>query len=605
MLARYVQRLPSSPTSPTAPAATATAKPISPPHLLAHATEYLDKASPDSLQPPVIPDRPVHRERRKRNEREMLAGPSNSGVEPPSLTGTGSGIRFDAEAEAGRKVKRVKLERSPSSPAIAALDARDEPRATELIGVLERLFEDSLPIQETGHMSPTISGGTNEAYLGHLLENDDLSGGWTFLNLVCTMAQIHRFNVTIPFVRSAVHYLSHNLELSSDGTKIRWIGPRPHNASPTLRSVPEKVASPPISRSSSSSRSVSTLGDQNTSSSEGIARGFDSNGTSTEASTAATSVAPHPSEILHKATRLVPSHLHVPATAPATTLEGSSADVSAAAVTSSDEDKKAPAVTHSTWAHRFIPCPYRSQGGQARTRSPDDDEADKDGSLASPAVGTIVFYSDVGYCSDFSKTAVLPQKNVPRSMPFVPLGLQPLVEVDEPEVSPFGSPLSSLESVDDLAIIYGAEGILSSSPLESNSPATIACSLPDSGLDLFRTTKGMSHSIATDLFTLLVRTRWNPLPPLSPETFATKRSNASGFKSEDLAAFPTKQLRFKHETVSATTIYHESRIIPRRPIFLQTLSSDEDSLTATTSSRSSSPNEVSHPPLSWLQGDSC
>lgn len=602
MLARYVQRLPTSPNSSSTPTSIlAPLKTTSPPYLLAHAAGSPPTLSLDSLEPPVIPDRPVHRERRKRNEREMLAGPSNSGVEPPSLTGTGSGIRFDLGAETGRKTKRIKLERSPSSPAIAPIDSKDESRARDLIRVLEKLFEDSLvvPMAETkmekGQMSPT--SGTNEEYLGHLLENDDLSGGWTYLNLVCTMAQVHRFNVTIPFIRSAVHSLSDHLELSSDGTKIRWIGPLPHHLATSQRPAPEAAASPAPSRASSSSRSVSTLGNQDTSSSEGAARGFDSNGTSTEASTAATSIAPHPSEILHKA-RPAPSNLRIPSTAPATTLDESSGDLSAAAITSSDEEKVEPASAQAPWAHQFVPCPYRSQGGQMATRTPTSEDSstasgEKEGTFGTPAVGTIIFYSEAGFCSDFSKTAVLPHKNLPRSIPLSPLGDQQSEAEREGEgdtgftaAEPF---LDSLKPVDDLAVFYGAEGT-STSLSDPNSPTSKARAMPDSALDIFRTTTGMSSSVTTDLFTLLVKSRWTSLPPLSPVGVVAP---SSAFNAGDLAAFPVKQPRVKLETVAATTIYHETRIIPRRPIFLQTLSSDDDSLTQTTSSRSSSPNEVS------------
>lgn len=48
--------------------------------------------------------------------------------------------------------------------------------------------------------------------------------GWVYLNLVCSMAQLHIMNVTPDFVRNAVIDLSSKFQLSPDGRKIRWRG---------------------------------------------------------------------------------------------------------------------------------------------------------------------------------------------------------------------------------------------------------------------------------------------------------------------------------------------------------------------------------------------
>ncbi|KAM0818584.1 putative Frequency clock protein [Seiridium cardinale] len=48
--------------------------------------------------------------------------------------------------------------------------------------------------------------------------------GWVYLNLLCNMAQLHMFNVTPAFIRSAVSEKSRQFQLSSDGRKIRWRG---------------------------------------------------------------------------------------------------------------------------------------------------------------------------------------------------------------------------------------------------------------------------------------------------------------------------------------------------------------------------------------------
>lgn len=48
--------------------------------------------------------------------------------------------------------------------------------------------------------------------------------GWVYLNLLCSMAQLHMFNVTPAFIRSAVAEKSKQFQLSPDGRKIRWRG---------------------------------------------------------------------------------------------------------------------------------------------------------------------------------------------------------------------------------------------------------------------------------------------------------------------------------------------------------------------------------------------
>ncbi|KAF5002694.1 hypothetical protein FGRMN_232 [Fusarium graminum] len=48
--------------------------------------------------------------------------------------------------------------------------------------------------------------------------------GWVYLNLLCSLAQLHMINVTPDFVRSAVSGISTKFQLSPDGRKIRWRG---------------------------------------------------------------------------------------------------------------------------------------------------------------------------------------------------------------------------------------------------------------------------------------------------------------------------------------------------------------------------------------------
>lgn len=281
------------------------------------------------LAPPKIPDRKIKRHRSRRSERDVLAGPSNSGVEPQSLTGTGSGIKLDdasppendSEPVLDRPAKRVKIDparaRETSSARLIQLDDADLPKALELVQVIEKLFSDSIGVP--GHpASPSVTKeGTNESYLGHLLENDDLHGGWTYLNLVCTMAQVHRFNVTLPFIQTAIKALSGNLEISSNGTKIRWIGPKrdsPKRQSETAGGeIPSGAGGDAGSADSASSgrkgdgkaksRASSTTGE---STSDFTFGSTTYSGTGGAASTAATSGAPPSAEHGHPRTSVQP-----------------------------------------------------------------------------------------------------------------------------------------------------------------------------------------------------------------------------------------------------------------------------------------------------------
>ncbi|KAM0324781.1 hypothetical protein ACHAQA_007745 [Verticillium albo-atrum] len=48
--------------------------------------------------------------------------------------------------------------------------------------------------------------------------------GWVYLNLLCSLAQLHMINVTPDFIRTAVTEKSTKFQLSHDGRKIRWRG---------------------------------------------------------------------------------------------------------------------------------------------------------------------------------------------------------------------------------------------------------------------------------------------------------------------------------------------------------------------------------------------
>ena len=73
----------------------------------------------------------------------------------------------------------------------------------------------------------------NIEYIRHLgfdlpktdsMKNVEKGRGWIYLNLLINMAQLHTVNVTLEFVRDAVHKFSEKFELSPDGRYIRWTG---------------------------------------------------------------------------------------------------------------------------------------------------------------------------------------------------------------------------------------------------------------------------------------------------------------------------------------------------------------------------------------------
>ena len=47
-------------------------------------------------------------------------------------------------------------------------------------------------------------------------------GGWLYLNLLISMAQLHTINVTPAFIRKSIRKLSTKFELSEDGNQVRW-----------------------------------------------------------------------------------------------------------------------------------------------------------------------------------------------------------------------------------------------------------------------------------------------------------------------------------------------------------------------------------------------
>ncbi|GAA6018564.1 hypothetical protein JCM10207_007219 [Rhodosporidiobolus poonsookiae] len=170
-----------------------------------------------------------------------LAGPSNSGFEPASFSGTGHGMVMPHRH--GHSF--------PSAPVSAIETPAVQATAREVVAALEDLFYHSLlrtaasrsplpaasrsPLPAESALPPNLAlpaapsspqCPSNETYFSHLLSHDFLSQGYVYLNLACTMAQVHRFSVTLEFVQRAVRQFSTRLEVSDDGRMIRWIGPK-------------------------------------------------------------------------------------------------------------------------------------------------------------------------------------------------------------------------------------------------------------------------------------------------------------------------------------------------------------------------------------------
>lgn len=186
-------------------------------------------------------------------DRDVLAAPSFSGVEPLSTTGTGHEMRISDPS--ARKRKRVgsslaneassnkRRTQSTQASSVAGSTTSHDPDALEntIVQMIECLFLESLPpdsdddspssppsnpLQSEPYPLPAHSS-SNTQYLRTILSSEDyeLHGGWLYLNLVSTMAALHRLSASISTVRHALRTRSELIEVSAEGSKIRWRGP--------------------------------------------------------------------------------------------------------------------------------------------------------------------------------------------------------------------------------------------------------------------------------------------------------------------------------------------------------------------------------------------
>ncbi|GAA6008399.1 uncharacterized protein JCM10292_007659 [Rhodotorula paludigena] len=195
-------------------------------------TRYVQDYARASMQPDYIelddPAMPLER-RAGDLDTTVLAGPSNSGAEPVSFSGTGHGMRLPA---ATKQVPTIPL---PPLDLPSIDNPAEQDVAREIVVALEDLFRTSLVRTSRARSPPTQTldaekaaalNASNESYFANLLAHDFLSQGFVYLNLAITMGQLHRFNVTVTFVQRAIKHFSDRLELSEDGGRIRWKGPR-------------------------------------------------------------------------------------------------------------------------------------------------------------------------------------------------------------------------------------------------------------------------------------------------------------------------------------------------------------------------------------------
>ena len=141
-------------------------------------------------------------------EPRILLGPADSQIDSSSETNlTGQQSRQSTDEEDSRS-------RGPRFSRAATPDQRPT-RPMDLDLHRAQVPSDNIEyIRHLGLASPTSPLDVESG-------SDD---GWVFFNLLISLAQLHTLNVTPEFIRIAVANISSKLELSPDGTKVRWQG---------------------------------------------------------------------------------------------------------------------------------------------------------------------------------------------------------------------------------------------------------------------------------------------------------------------------------------------------------------------------------------------
>ncbi|KAK4072829.1 hypothetical protein Purlil1_13236 [Purpureocillium lilacinum] len=144
------------------------------------------------------------------NSRSTVGGPEAGPYNIPALL----------VGNCGPDDRRAPSNNSSAKDALHALEERPT-RATDLDpDRLQNPSENLGHIRLFGFVSLQPFGGKGPS----ATDVDAEAKSWVYLNLLCNMAQLHLISVTATFVRAAVASISTNLQISPDGSKVRWLG---------------------------------------------------------------------------------------------------------------------------------------------------------------------------------------------------------------------------------------------------------------------------------------------------------------------------------------------------------------------------------------------
>ncbi|KAL9581327.1 MAG: hypothetical protein Q9212_003968, partial [Teloschistes hypoglaucus] len=107
-------------------------------------------------------------------------------------------------------------------------------RRSDFLAALPQQLSTDADLHDSSPSRPSFDHWHHLRHLGAASpvagSNPQSTHGWVYLNVLVNMAQLHTLNVTLDFVRQAIHDISVNLVLSEDGRKVRWCEERskPH-----------------------------------------------------------------------------------------------------------------------------------------------------------------------------------------------------------------------------------------------------------------------------------------------------------------------------------------------------------------------------------------
>ncbi|GAA6017240.1 hypothetical protein JCM11491_001865 [Sporobolomyces phaffii] len=465
-----------------------------------------------------------------------LADASNSGVEPFSLSGVGSGVYRPQGHFPSHSLRPFD---DPSRlPVPAILTSQDRELAKAVIASLEQLFRRSLrqnKEEEVPGVNAEQRSKSNETYMANFLSHDFLSDGWVYLNLASTMAELHRYSVTLNFVQQAVRDHSSNLEVSDDGKRVRWAGPSPSPSPPPAARSPlddaslasevsrqnAKLASlAPTDSQVSSGATTNTDGSGSSSnpSSGGLGSNQLANSIAPTASTAPTSQAPSKSHLPNRTKHVKPQRPTAavlqrmnrlgPSDPSATAQETQTLDQA-----SRNSPKRSPSRRNAReppTALSFVAHPDSSMRQAPRifhrllrNKAEEDLEFSKEiarpGQSVTRGPGMLVYYANGHFCSDLTQEEASPHE-VGADQPFAfgGFGSPPAAGSDYSD-----SPATDIDlddEVDLLTFELGSnDGNMSVGEEGESSVNSEASSL------LRLTTSGMTNTTPADLFTVYVK----------------------------------------------------------------------------------------------------